>query len=198
MRNVPRAEPIVVFTLALTLIAGIVPSRATAHVRSAPQSWAAIGVGLAPAPYGLDGNGSPVCDLTFGKSIRERISLVTSIAHIELFGYTPARFTPVFAGVRAHLSNQNVAEGGPYLVLGPTICYARFRDQGVSQTRLLPGIEFGVGTIMQLSEALALDWSASHVVTTDAGGFTPHPLTRETKRDGLDRGTVRIRLVLRR
>ena len=36
------------------------------------------------------------------------------------------------------------------------------------------------------------------LLTPDAGGFSPSPLTHSAKRDGLDRGMVRVRLVLHR
>ena len=178
--------------------ASATPSATSAGDLSAHHSWAAIGVGLSPSPYELDANGSPIGDVAFGKGLRERVSIVGSITHLELFGSTPVRFTNVAIGLRAHLSTQEAIEGGPYLEFAPTISHALYRDRGASGTRVLPGLELAVGTVIPFSTSLALDWRASHVVTRDAGGFSPNSVTHETKRDGLDRGTVRIRLVLRR
>lgn len=198
MRTFPRAERIAGAVLILVVIAGVAARSASAEGLFRSSSWAAVGIGLAPSPYGLDANGSPVGDVALGKGVRERITIIATVAHFEFFGTTPVQFTPVSIGVRAHLSRTHATEGGPYLGVAPIVCHAHYHDRGIPEARLLPGIEVAVGTIIPMSDALALDWSASHVLTPDAAGFSPDSLTHSTRRDGLDRGAVRIRLVLRR
>jgi hypothetical protein len=179
----PRTALIFVATILLDALAPV-PGRAS---EPTSRSWVALGVGLAPSPYGADGNGSSVCDVSLGKDVRGGISVAASLTRFEFLGYLPARFAVLSTAVRAHLSKQHSNDGGPYIGLASVICYGRFRDLDGSRSRLLPGIEASVGAVIPLSSSLAFDWAASHVVTTDAGGFTPHPITRETKRDGLDR-----------
>ena len=198
MRAFQRAEHIAGGVLIAVVIATLAARSACAEGPSDRQSWAAMGLALAPSPYGLDENGSPVGDVALGWMVRERISIVAAVARVEFSGATPAKFTPVSIGLRAHLSSTHATNGGPYLGVASVVCHASYRDQGSRKARILPGVEATVGTIIPMSASLALDWSASHLLTPDSGGFSPNPLTHSTRRDGLDRGAVRVRLVLRR
>jgi len=198
VRVFPSAIRVVGSVLLVALLLIIPATIASAGDRPFSATWVAVGLGLAPSPYGLDGNGSPVGDICFGKGIGEQLTVNISIAHFEFFGITPAHFTPASIGIRAHLSKNNSSEGGPYFGAATVVCHAVYLDRGVSETRLLPGLELAVGTVIPISQALAIDWSASHLLTPDADDLSPDPLTHSTKRDGLDRGMVRVRLVLRR
>lgn len=198
MRAFQRAEHIAGGVLIAAVIATLAARSASAEGPSDRQSWAAIGIGLAPSPYGLDENGSPVGDVALGWVVRERVSIVAAVARFEFSGATPAQFTPVSVGLRAHLSSTHATDGGPYFGVASVVCHASYRDQGSRKARILPGVEATVGTMIPMSTSLALDWSASHLLTPDSGGFSPNPLTHSTRRDGLDRGAVRIRLVVRR
>jgi hypothetical protein len=176
---------------------------ATAHsgmqrAMPAQRSWAAIGVGVAPSPYGLDGNGSPLGDFAVGHGTHHRISVVGSVTRYEFGGRTVAKFTQLAIGVRAHLAPNHASLGGPYLGVAPVLCHVRFREWAGTSNRLLPGLEATVGAEIPLTSSFAIDWSASHVITPDAAGLSPDPVTHSTKRDGLDRGAMRIRLVLAR
>lgn len=188
-----------VTTIGLSLaFAPAVADGAHAERQAFYRPWVAIGIGLSPSPYELDANGSPLGDVAFGRGVSRRVSMVGTATHLRMFGSTPAQFTNVSVSVRSYLSKVGNLEGGPYAEIAPTVCHARYRDRGVSDSRVLPGLELGVGTVIPLSASIAMDWRASHVITPDAEGFSPSTTTHETKRDGLDRGTVRIRLVLRR
>lgn len=195
VRNRLLAAALVLFSL---IPASALSADAPVHHTASSDFWVALGVGFAPSPYGTDRNGSPLGDLGIGRRLHHRITMVSTLTRYEFGGRTVTKFTQVAIGLRAHLSPEHAKLGGPYLGVAPALCHARFRDSSGTSDRWLPGVEAAVGTVIPFTDTFAIDWSASHVITPDAGGLSPDPVTHSTRRDGLDRGAMRIRLVLMR
>lgn len=198
MRAFPSFHRITGIVLILSAAGSLAASATSAAGLRRGISWAALGVGLAPSPFGLDQNGSPIGDVVLGRELRKRLTAVVALGHIRFSGGTPTQFTPLSVGARIHLSPTHAADGGPYIGAAALMCRAVYRDGGAAKARLLLGVEATVGTMIPLTRTLAVDWSASHVLTPDADGFSPSSGTGSTRRDGLDRGMVRVRLVLHR
>jgi hypothetical protein len=107
-------------------------------------------------------------------------------------------FTPIAIGARLYLSEACRESGGPYGGASALLCVARASERGAVSTRILPGLEATIGTEIPLSSVLAIDWNASYIITSNLRGFAPDVATHATDREGLRRGVIRIRLILRR
>lgn len=183
--------------LAAMILLFMAPALAAGATPRGDGSWVSIGVGISPARYGSDRNGSLVAAAAVGRAIDRRKELFARIAYARFEAHEATVLTPLSIGLRLHLSAAPDLEGGPYAEIGPVICRATWRGREAAKSTTLLGGAVGVGTEIKLSSRASVDWGAAIVLTSRARDVWPDRLTRAREREGMERGFMYLALELR-